>query len=86
MIRSFRYHMDCQLAAAYDASSTETFLLDGLALIRRDTTNYLNEPAVTGGNPVIAGERRCSTICSAARSGRRAPTVFPRSSATHSAK
>ena len=57
VIRSFRYHMDGQLAAAYDGSSTETFLWDGLALIRRDTTNYLNEPAVTGGNPVIAGEK-----------------------------
>ena len=57
VIRSFRYHMDGQLAAAYDDSSTETFLWDGLALIRRDTTNYLNEPAVTGGNPVIAGEK-----------------------------
>ena len=57
VIRSFRYHMDGQLAAAYDTSNTETFLWDGLALIRRDTTNYLNEPAVTGGNPVIAGEK-----------------------------
>ena len=65
VIRSFRYHMDGQLryhmdgqlAAAYDGSNTETFLWDGLALIRRDTTNYLNEPAVTGGNPVIAGEK-----------------------------
>ena len=57
VIRSFRYHMDGQLAAAYDDSNTETFLWDGLALIRRDTTNYLNEPAVTGGNPVIAGEK-----------------------------
>ena len=57
VIRSFRYHMDGQLAAAYDGSNPETFLWDGLALIRRDTTNYLNEPAVTGGNPVIAGEK-----------------------------
>ena len=57
VIRSFRYHMDGQLAAAYDGSNTETFLWDGLALIRRDTTNYLNEPAVTGGNPVIAGKK-----------------------------
>ncbi len=57
VIRSFRYHMDGQLAAAYDDSRTETFLWDGLALIRRDTTNYLNELAVTGGNPVIAGEK-----------------------------
>ena len=57
VIRSFRYHTGDQLTAVYDCSSTESFLWDGLALIRRDTTNYLNEPAVTGGNPVIAGEK-----------------------------
>ena len=57
MVRSYSYHMDGQLASASDGRRVETFLWDGLALIRRDGTNYLNEPAVTGGNPVMAGDK-----------------------------
>ena len=57
MVRSYSYHMDGQLASASDGRRVETFLWDGLALIRRDGTNYLNEPAITGGNPVMAGDK-----------------------------
>ena len=35
----------------------EKFTWDGLALLRRDNTNYLNEPYATGGNPVLAGKK-----------------------------
>jgi len=28
---------------------------DGLALVKRDSVNFINEPHVTGGNPVLAG-------------------------------
>ncbi len=57
MVRSYSYHMDGQLASASDGCRVEMFLWDGLALIRRDGTNYLNEPAVTSGNPVMAGDK-----------------------------
>ena len=57
MVRSYSYHMDGQLASASAGRQVETFLWDGLALIRRDGTNYLNGPAVTGGNPVMAGDK-----------------------------
>ena len=36
---------------------TESFLWDGLALIRRNTTTFMNEPHVTGGNPILASGR-----------------------------
>jgi hypothetical protein len=35
----------------------ETFVWDGLALIQRNSTNYINEPAVTGGNPILADNK-----------------------------
>ncbi len=41
--------MDGQLASASAGRRVETFLWEGLALIRHDGMNYLNEPAVTGG-------------------------------------
>ena len=57
VIRSFRYHTGDQLTAVYDCSSTESFLWDGLALIHRGGTSYINEPYVTGGNPILADNR-----------------------------
>ena len=61
---SYSYGMDGQIATAtaYGSSSakatgeqeTESFIWDGLALLKRDTTEYVNEPAVTGGNPILA--------------------------------
>ena len=56
VIGSFRYHMGDQFASAYDGSSTESFLWDGLALIKRGTESFINEPAITGGNPVFGTE------------------------------
>ncbi|MBS1370010.1 MAG: RHS repeat protein [Lentisphaeria bacterium] len=56
-VASFDYHMNGQIASAVYGDRKETFLWDGLALIRRDGTNIVNEPAVTGGNPVIAGDK-----------------------------
>ena len=35
---------------------SEDFLWDGLALIHRGETSFINEPYVTGGNPVMAGD------------------------------
>lgn len=52
---TFDYHMDGQLASAGGNGKSEEFLWDGLALIKRGNTRYVNEPYVTGGNPVIAG-------------------------------
>ena len=40
-----------------DIDSREEFQCDGLALIQRNSTNYVNEPAVTGGNPILAGDK-----------------------------
>ncbi len=46
-----------QIANATVNNKSENFTWDGLALLKRDATTYLNEPAVTGGNPVIAGDK-----------------------------
>ena len=54
---SFTYHIDGQLAARISIESSEEFHWDGLALIQRNNTNYVNEPAVTGGNPVLADNK-----------------------------
>ena len=53
-LSSFTYHIDGQLAARVSIESSETFHWDGLALIQRNNTSYVNEPAVTGGNPILA--------------------------------
>ena len=51
---SYSYSMDGQLSAANESGKQESFLWDGLALIKRGTTEYVNEPSVTGGNPILA--------------------------------
>ena len=43
-----------QIATAKTKGGTESFLWDGLALISRNETEYVNEPYVTGGNPILA--------------------------------
>ena len=53
-VAGFDYHMDGQIASSTTKDGTENFLWDGLALIHRGGTNYINEPAVTGGNPILA--------------------------------
>ena len=61
--RTFTYHVDGQLATATKtvlggpqssvaATETEVFLWDGLALVRRGSTSYLNEPHPGGGAAV----------------------------------
>jgi len=52
---SFEYGIDNQLSSRTDTTGkSENFTWDGLALIKRDSTNFVNEPAVTGGNPILA--------------------------------
>ena len=51
---SYSYSVDGQLASANEQGKQENFLWDGLALIKRGTTEYVYEPAVTGGNPILA--------------------------------
>lgn len=55
-LSSFTYHIDGQLAARVGMDSREDFTWDGLALIQRNNVNYVNEPAVTGGNPILADD------------------------------
>ena len=50
----FEYHNNNQLAKAIRENSVGTFEWDGLALIERNGTKYINEPHAGGGNPVLA--------------------------------
>ncbi|WP_276744412.1 RHS repeat domain-containing protein, partial [Victivallis vadensis] len=55
--QSYSYDISGQLAIADYGDSKETFLWDGLALLSRNNLKYVNEPAVTGGNPILAGDK-----------------------------
>ena len=55
--QSYSYDISGQLATADYGDSKETFLWDGLALLSRNNLKYVNEPAVTGGNPILAGDK-----------------------------
>ena len=55
-IAKFEYNIDGQIAKAIYGDKVEEFIWDGLALIWRSGVTYINEPYVTGGNPVIAGD------------------------------
>ena len=55
-IASFRYHNDGQIAKAIYGGKVEEFLWDGLALIQRGETSFINEPYVTGGNPILSSK------------------------------
>ena len=59
MTSTYSYKLDGQLrsAAVADGAVSE-FLWDGLALIRRDGVDYLNEPHPNGGSPVLASDGR----------------------------
>ena len=46
--------MDGQIATAKANGRQKNFLRDNLALISRNETEYVNEPYVTGGNPILA--------------------------------
>ena len=54
---TYSYYASGQIANANVNGEDEKFTWDGLALLRRDNTNYLNEPYATGGNPVLAGKK-----------------------------
>ena len=51
---SYSYWPDGQLAAKKNATASETFLWDGLALIRRNDTIYIIEPHPSGGVPIAS--------------------------------
>ena len=55
-IASFNYHNDGQIAQAIRNGKSEDFLWDGLALIHRGETSFINEPYVTGGNPILSSK------------------------------
>ena len=60
---SFDYGIDGQIANRTDATGkSENFTWDGLALIKRDSTNFVNESAVTGGNPIMAFGKDSSKV------------------------
>ena len=50
----FEYHNNNQLAKVVRENGIETFEWDGLALIERNGTKYINEPHAGGGNPILA--------------------------------
>ena len=56
IIAKFEYNIDGQIAKAIYGDKVEEFIWDGLALIWRSGVTYINEPYVTGGNPVMAGD------------------------------
>ena len=47
-------HNNNQLAKVVRENEIETFEWDGLALIERNGTKYINEPHAGGGNPILA--------------------------------
>ena len=55
-IASFNYHNDGQIAQTIRNGKSEDFLWDGLALIHRGETSFINEPYVTGGNPILSSK------------------------------
>ena len=52
----FEYNIDGQISKGVYGDKVEEFIWDGLALVRRSGVTYINEPHVTGGNPVLAGD------------------------------
>ena len=55
-IAAFDYHVDGQIANAAYGDKNESFLWDGLALIHRGDNSFINEPYVTGGNPILSSK------------------------------
>ena len=53
-LANFEYHNNGQIAKAIRENGIETFEWDGLALIERSGTKYINEPHAGGGNPILA--------------------------------
>ncbi len=61
-VARFEYHGNGQIAKAVRENGIETFEWDGLALIKRNNTKYINEPHPGGGNPVLAMGKNIETI------------------------
>jgi YD repeat-containing protein len=60
---TYDYGIDGQLASRTDATGkSENFTWDGLALVKRDSTNFVNESAITGGNPILAFGKDSSKV------------------------
>ena len=55
-IAIFNYHNDGQIAKAIYGDKVEEFMWDGLALIWRSGVTYINEPYVTGDNPILSSK------------------------------
>ncbi len=55
-VATFEYDIDGQLSKAVYGDRTEEFVWDGLALVWRSGVTYVNEPAMTGSNPILAGD------------------------------
>ncbi len=53
---TYDYHVDGQLATATYGNTTEDFLWDGLALVKRGKRGFVNEPHIGGGNPVMSSD------------------------------
>ncbi len=53
-LANFEYHNNGQIAKAIRENGIENFEWDGLALIERNGTKYINELHAGGGNPVLA--------------------------------
>ena len=51
------YHVDGQIAQAIHGGKAENFLWDDLALVHRGETSFINEPYVTGGNPILSSKQ-----------------------------
>ena len=56
-IASFDYQVDGQIAQAIHGDQSEAFFWDGLALIHRGETSFINEPYVTDGNPILSSKQ-----------------------------
>ena len=55
-VARFEYNIDGQISKAIYGTKVEEFIWDGLALVWRSGITYVNEPYITGGNPVLAGD------------------------------
>ena len=53
-VYTYTYHPDGQLAIANYGDSSESFTWDDLALIQRGDEQFINEPHIGGGNPVVS--------------------------------
>ena len=56
-VADYDYTVDGQLAKSNVNGKEESFVWDDLALIQRNSTELTNEPYVTGGNPIMAGDK-----------------------------